>query len=103
MTRRINDIDTPLFPVDRRVLGQNRYTALTLEVIRVHDALGRSSTLVEGAGLLQKSIHKRGFAVINMRDNRDIANFFGRKHEVVPGKGGAFSPGPRQKSNQTGV
>jgi hypothetical protein len=38
-----------------------------------------------------------------MRDDRDVANFVGGKHRVVPEKGGAFSPGGHEKSNKTAV
>ena len=41
---------------------------------------GAGSPLIEGAGLLQQAIHERRLAMVNMRDDRDIANFLSWEH-----------------------
>jgi len=53
MPGRINDIDTIVLPLDRRVLGQNRDAALAFQIIRIHHALGHSGPITQGSRLLQ--------------------------------------------------
>src|SRR5581483_1286028 len=59
---------------DGRVLGENRDAALFLEVIRVHDALVHLLVGADGAGLLEESVDERGLAVIDVGDDRHVAN-----------------------------
>ena len=47
--------------------------ALALALWRDRGALVMSFVLTEGAALREHLIHKRGFAVIDVRDDRDIA------------------------------
>jgi hypothetical protein len=71
--RRVDDVDLHIVIKDRRVLGQDRDATLALKFVRIHHALGHSFIGAEGAALLQHGIHQRGFAVIDMRDNRNIS------------------------------
>jgi hypothetical protein len=57
-----------------RVLGQNGDAALALQIVGVHHAIDHSFIGAEGAALAQHGVHQRGFSVINVRDNCDIAN-----------------------------
>ena len=58
---------------DRRVLGEDRDALLTLEVVRVHRALFHVLVRAEGAGLTQHGVDERGLAVVDVRDDRDVA------------------------------
>ena len=61
--------------VDRGVLGEDRDPLLALEVTGVHDPLADALGLVrgEGAGLAQHGVDQRGLAVVDVRDDRDVA------------------------------
>ena len=72
MARGINDVDLDTIIHDGRVLRQDRYTALTLDIARVHDTLLYLLIRAENVALLQHSIHERRLAVVDMRDDSDI-------------------------------
>ena len=88
MPRRIDDVDTPVLPVDGGVLRQDRDASLALEIVRIHHALRHGRPLVERAGLLQQPVDEGRLAVVDMRDDRDVANFLGREHGVAAPKRG---------------
>ena len=90
VSRRIHDIDAPAFPADRRILGQDRDAALAFQIIRVHYPLRHDRPFTQGVGLLQQSIDQRGFAVIDVRDDRNVANVVGGKHGRSDRKSGAL-------------
>ena len=78
MTGRVDQIELVDISVLRRIrhangVGLDGNAALALEVhgvehLRLHLACG------ERAGQLQQSVRKRGLAMIDMRDNREIAD-----------------------------
>ena len=76
---RIDNVDLGILVMNRRVLGQNRNAALFFKIVRVHDAIGNSLVRAEGAGLAEHGIDKRGLAVVDVRDDGDVAN--GLAHE----------------------
>jgi len=76
MARRVYDIYLYVMPAYRRVLGKDRYTPLALQFPRVHYALHDGLIGSEYAALAQHLIYKRRFAVVNVRDNRYISEFF---------------------------
>ena len=61
--------------VDRGVLREDRDALLALEVAGVHDTVGDALGLVrgEGAGLAEHRVDQRGLAVVDVRDDRDVA------------------------------
>jgi hypothetical protein len=65
--------------VDGAVLGQDRDPPLAFEIVGVHDqAVLPPRELVELAGaevarLLEELIDEAGFAVVDVRDDRDVA------------------------------
>ena len=62
-------------PVDGGGLGEDGDAALALEVVAVHGAFGDVLVGAEGAGLLQQVVDQRRLAVIDVRDDRDVADF----------------------------
>ena len=61
--------------VDRGVLREDRDALLALEVTGVHHAVGDALGLVvgEGAGLAEHRVDQRGLAVVDVGDDRDVA------------------------------
>jgi hypothetical protein len=41
--------------------------------VGVHDPLGAGAAAIEGAGLLQQAVDQRGLAMVDVRDDGDIA------------------------------
>ena len=70
---RIDDVDAVAVPLDGRVLGQDGDAAFLFERVRVHDALWNDRAGVKRAGLLQELVDQRGLAMVDMRDDRDVA------------------------------
>ena len=62
------------FQSDRGALGQDGDAALALQVVAVERALGHLLVVAEGAGLAQELIDQRGLAVVDMGDDRDVAD-----------------------------
>ena len=60
--------------MDRRVLRHDRDAALALEVVRVHDALGDVLVGAKDAALVQQRVDEGGLAVVDVRDDRDVAD-----------------------------
>src|SRR5208282_2094342 len=71
---RIDDVDLHVVIEDRRVLGQNRDTALALQFVRIHDPFDVVLVRAKGSALLQHGVDQRGFAVVHVRDDSDVAN-----------------------------
>ena len=79
MARRIDDIDMHAFVIDRAVLCKNSDAALALDIVGVHHAFGDVLMRGERAGLMQQLIHQRRLAMIDVGDDRDIAQ--GARHK----------------------
>ncbi len=69
----IHDVDAVVVPADRSVLGENGDATFPFQIIGVHDPFLTFRGAVQGTGLLQQLVHQRGFAVVNVRNNRNIA------------------------------
>ena len=70
---RVDDVDARVLPVDRGRLGEDGDAALLFEVVGIHGALGDALVVAEGAGLPEKLVDQRGLAMVDVRDDRDIA------------------------------
>ena len=75
---RVDDVDLCVPETNRAILGEDRDSALAFEIIAVHHALADVLVLGEGAGLDQKLVDERRLAVIDVGDDRDIAQHLGR-------------------------
>jgi hypothetical protein len=60
-------------PLDGGAFGEDGDAALALEVARIHGALGDALIVAEGAALLQEPVDQGRLAVVDMRDDRDVA------------------------------
>ena len=74
MARRVDDVDLRLAVADSRVLGQDRDSLLALQVARVHDPFGHVLVRTERSRLPEHRVHERGLAVVDMRDDRNVAD-----------------------------
>ena len=76
MTRSVNNVDAVAFVVYRRVFGKNCDASLTFKVIGVHYPVLHLFIGAENTALPQKLINKGRFTVVNMRNDRNVANLF---------------------------
>ena len=87
MAGRVDDVDVgaqfTLLVADRAVLGEDRDPPLALEVVGVHHALGDVLVLRERAGLNQQLVDERRLAVVDVGDDRDVAQMLGRRGHGV--------------------
>ncbi len=76
VARGVDEVELHVAVADRRVLGEDRDAALALLVHRVHDQVGEPLGLVGGehAGLAQHRVDQRGLAVVDVGDDRDVAD-----------------------------
>jgi len=72
-------------PHERGVLRQDRDALLALEIARVHDALGNFLVGTEGAGLVQHCVDEGGLAVVDVGDDRQVANIAATTHVRLVG------------------
>ena len=85
MPRGIDDVDVDTVVIDRRILGENGDAALFFDIARVHDALVHLLVRGKGAGLAEQLVDQRGFTVVNVSNDGDVANSAGG-HEEQSGK-----------------
>ena len=81
---------------DGRVLGQDRDPLLALEVGRIQHALVDVLVLAEGAGLPQQRVDERRLAVVDVGDDRQVADIGAAGHgagEVSRRRGLSGGPG----------
>ena len=74
--RSIDDVNVVAVVFDGGVFGENGDTALFFQVVAVHHALFYLLVGAESARLAQKLVYQRGFAVVDVGDDGDIANVF---------------------------
>ena len=69
----VDEVELHAAVADRRVLREDRDALLALELHRVHDALVHVLVLAERARLPQHRVDERRLAVVDVRDDRDVA------------------------------
>ena len=77
VARRVHDIDAGVLPDQRGHLGQNGNAALALKVVGIHGALGHLLVLAERSGLGQEAVDHGGLAMVNVGNNRNVAQIHG--------------------------
>ena len=80
VTGRVDDVEDHVAVANRRVLGEDRDALLALEVVRVHHPLVDVLVGAERAGLPQQGVDQRGLAVVDVGDDRNIAQIRARGH-----------------------
>ena len=60
-------------PLDAGALGEDGDPALFLEVVRIHRPLLDALVVAEGARLAEELVDERRLAVIDVRDDRHVA------------------------------
>ena len=73
VARGVNDVDLDALVVNRSVLRKNGDAALTLDIARVHDALFDYLIFTERTCLLEHLIDQGSLAVVNVRNDGDVA------------------------------
>ena len=73
---RVHDVDLDGAVADGRVLRQDRDAALALQIVRVHHPFGHVLVVAENFGLLEHRVDQCGLAVVDVRDNGDVADTF---------------------------
>ena len=73
VARRVDDVDQHVVVVHGRVLGQDGDAALALEVVAVHHALDHALVGAEDPALMEHGVDQRGLAVVDVRDDGDVA------------------------------
>ncbi len=73
MTRSVDDVDLDPVVENRGVLGQDGDTPLPLEIVAVHDQITGGVGITKDIRLFQETIDQRCLAVIDVSDDRHIA------------------------------
>ena len=71
---RVDDVDLRPAVAHGRVLGQDRDALLALEIARVEHAILYRFVLAEGPGLPQHRVDQRRLAMVDVRDDRHVAD-----------------------------
>ena len=69
----VDYVDRCPFPDHRGALGENGDAALALEIVRIECPVGDPLVVTERAGLAEQHVHQRRLSVIDMGDDRNIA------------------------------
>src|SRR5207248_8384796 len=77
---RVDDVDLHSPVRDRGVLRQDGDALLALELVRVHGALDEGFVGAEDSSLAQHEIDQRRLAVVDVRDDRDVADLLSGQH-----------------------
>ena len=80
VARRIDNVDVHTFIIDRQILGQDGDAPLLFQIVRIHDPFGDMLVSRKGARLLQQFVDQRGFAVVDVGNDGDVA--YGTGHEM---------------------
>ena len=73
MAGRVDQLDSDALEFDRRGLGEDGDAALALEFARVEHALRNALVRAHGAGVAQEPVDQRGLAVVDVGDDRQVA------------------------------
>ena len=76
VARGVDDVDLNAVVLAGAVLGKDRDAALAFDIAGVHDALGDLLVRTESTGLLQHLVDQRRFAVVNVRNDCNVAEIF---------------------------
>ena len=69
----VDEVDLRSPPLDRRRLRKDRDPAFAFLVVRIHDTLNNLLVVCEHASGAKQTVNERRLAVVDVRDERDIA------------------------------
>ncbi len=99
MPGRVDDVELGLPVPNGGVLGEDRDPLLPLEIHGVHDPLGDVLPGPKGAGLPEHGVDERRLAMVDVSDDRDVAEVGAAGHGARDGRAAASlrrrSPGLR--------
>ena len=84
VARGVHDIDFHAVIIGTGVFGKDGDAALALDVAGVHYALGNLLVFAERSALLEHLVHERRLAVVDVGNDRDVANVFLFHKRSVP-------------------
>ena len=104
---RVDDVEAHAVVVDGGLLGEDRDALLALEVPGVEHAVDHRLVGAEGPGLAQHAVDQRRLAVVDVRDDRDVAqigadgrwssaSIVADDRAVLSGRGSFGGSGPRR-------
>jgi hypothetical protein len=79
VARGVHDIDLGVVKKQRGILGQNGDAPLALQVVGIHHAFHQRFVGAENSALPQHGVHQRGFPMVYVGDDGDIANILTHK------------------------
>ena len=79
VARGIDDVDLHAFVEDGGVLGEDGDAALALEIVGIHDELAGGVWIAEDVRLFEQSVDQCRLAMVDVRDDRDIAQVGGKR------------------------
>ena len=71
---RVDDVDARAVPFDGGAFGQDRDPAFAFYIIGIHRSFSNLLVFAEGARLPEKLVHEGRLAVVDVRDDRDVAD-----------------------------
>ncbi len=77
VARGVDDVDPVAVPLDRGALGEDGDPALLFQVVGIHGPFLHALILAESAGLAEQLVDKRGLAVVDVGDDRHVAEAHG--------------------------
>ena len=105
VARRVDDVDArrigAFAPLDRGALGENREPAFLFQVIGIHGSFFDTLVVAESARLAEKLVDEGRLAMVDVCDNRNIA----QRHAVgtLMEGGSARSAAKRRAPNRSGA
>ena len=77
VARRVDDVDAGAVPFDAGALGENGDPAFFFQIVRIHRAFFDALVVAEGARLAEELVDKSGLAVVDVGDDRHVAQVAG--------------------------
>ena len=84
MSWSIDDVDLGVFIKYSCILGQNRDSTLSLNIVGVHDALFYFLVGTEHTTLTQQLVYQGSFTVVYMGDNGNVSDIFAFRFHCIP-------------------
>ena len=82
MPGRVDDVDLEPAVTNGRVLGEDGDALLALEIHRVEHAVGDVLVFAEGARLPEHRVDERRLSVVDVGDDRDVADVLAERHST---------------------